>query len=78
MSYDTLEIQSTHGVALVWLNRPELRNAFNDVLIAELTSALKALAADGSVRAVVLAGRGKAFCAGADLNWMKKMAGFSF
>ena len=78
MSYDTLEIQSTHGVALVWLNRPELRNAFNDVLIAELTRALKALAADGSVRAVVLAGRGKAFCAGADLNWMKKMAGFSF
>ena len=77
MKFDTLEIQSAHGVAVLWLNRPELRNAFNEVLIAELTRALKALAADDAVRAVVLAGRGKVFCAGADLNWMKKMAGFS-
>ncbi|MBI2958828.1 MAG: enoyl-CoA hydratase/isomerase family protein [Betaproteobacteria bacterium] len=60
------------------MNRPEVRNAFNDAMVAELTGAFGALEAERDVRAVVLAGRGPAFCAGADLNWMKKMAGFSF
>ncbi len=73
-----LLIQNNHGVGIVWLNRPDLRNAFNDDMIAELTAALKALEADGGVRAVVLAGAGTAFCAGADLNWMKRMSGYSF
>jgi methylglutaconyl-CoA hydratase len=53
-----------------------LHNAFNETLIAELTRALGELEADPAVRAVVLAGRGKSFCAGADLNWMKQMAGY--
>ncbi|MFL6715756.1 MAG: enoyl-CoA hydratase/isomerase family protein, partial [Burkholderiaceae bacterium] len=77
MDYQTLEIQREQAVATVWLNRPEVRNAFNETSIAELTQAFKALDADASVRAVVLAARGVAFCAGADLNWMKKMAGYS-
>ena len=72
--YTTIEIQLGQGVAVLWLNRPEVRNAFDGTLIAELTRALKALDADDSVRAVVIAGQGKAFCAGADLNWMKHMA----
>lgn len=72
--YTTIEIQLGQGVAVLWLNRPEVRNAFDETLIAELTRALKALDADDSVRAVVIAGQGKAFCAGADLNWMKRMA----
>ncbi len=73
-NYKTIEIQLGQGVAVLWLNRPEVRNAFDGTLIAELTRALKALDADDSVRAVVIAGQGKAFCAGADLNWMKQMA----
>jgi len=64
------------GIARVELDRPDLHNAFNEVLIAELTTVLQALDVDASVRVVVLSGRGKSFCAGADLNWMKKMAGY--
>ena len=52
----------------VWLNRPEVRNAFNDAMIAELTQAFAAIARDRRVRVVLLAAQGKAFCAGADLN----------
>ena len=77
MDYQTLEIRQEQAVATVWLNRPDVRNAFNETSIAELTQAFKALDADASVRAVVLAAHGVAFCAGADLNWMKKMAGYS-
>lgn len=78
MNYQTIEVQMGDAVAVIWLNRPEVRNAFNEILISELTAALKVQGADPSVRAVVLAGRGSAFCAGADLNWMKKMAGYGF
>lgn len=77
MSYSTLELDVHDGVAHLWLNRPEVRNAFNETVIAELIAALGALGADAAVRVVVLGGRGTAFCAGGDLNWMKKMAGFS-
>ena len=66
------------GVATVTLNRPEVRNAFDDALIAELAATFKALDDDDAVRAVVLAGNGPAFCAGADLNWMKRMAGYGY
>jgi methylglutaconyl-CoA hydratase len=65
-------------VAEVWLNRPEVRNAFNDGVIAELTTAFEALGADASLRAIVLGGRGKAFCAGADLGWMRAMADYDW
>jgi methylglutaconyl-CoA hydratase len=77
MKYKTLQIAAQHGVCVIWMNRPEVRNAFNETMIAELTQAFKAADADDSMRAVVLAGRGPAFCAGADLNWMKKMSGYS-
>src|SRR5207245_9231442 len=73
MTHKTIEIQAGLGVAVLWLNRPDVRNAFNDTMIAELTAAFGELERDPAVRAVVLAGRGKVFCAGADLNWMKKM-----
>ena len=64
------------GVARLTLDRPEVHNAFNDALIAELTAALEALGADPGVRAVVLAAEGKSFSAGADLGWMQRMAGY--
>jgi methylglutaconyl-CoA hydratase len=76
--YETLEIAKLNGVGIVWMNRPDVRNAFNEAMIAELTAAFRAMDKDPDVRAMVLAGHGPAFCAGADLNWMKKMAGFSF
>jgi methylglutaconyl-CoA hydratase len=76
--YDTLEIEARDGIGYVWLNRPQVRNAFNDDTIAELTRAFTAMAGDSAVRVVVLGGRGSAFSAGGDLNWMKKMAGYSF
>jgi len=75
----TLDIRrpSPH-VAEVWLNRPEVRNAFNDGVITELTTTFEQLGADPQLRAIVLGGHGKAFCAGADLSWMRAMAGYSW
>jgi methylglutaconyl-CoA hydratase len=78
MKYETLEVAENNGVAIVWMNRPEVRNAFNETMIAELAASFRALDTNPAVRAVVLAGHGPAFCAGADLNWMTRMAGFSF
>ena len=77
MDYQTLTIAITDKVATVTLNRPELRNAFNEGAIAELALAFDELGRNELVRAIVLAANGPAFCAGADLNWMKKMAGYS-
>ena len=73
-----LEVTKQAGVARITLNRPELRNAFDDALIAKLAEAFSQLGSDASVRVVVLAGNGPAFCAGADLNWMKRMAGYGY
>jgi methylglutaconyl-CoA hydratase len=73
-----LTIDIAGGIARLTLDRPEIRNAFDDALIGKLTEALRRLDADASVRAVVLAGNGPAFCAGADLNWMKRMAGYTY
>jgi methylglutaconyl-CoA hydratase len=75
-AYRTLSIELRNGIALLALNRPEVHNAFDETLIAELTGALRALDAQAEVRAVVLLGAGRSFCAGADLNWMRRMAGY--
>ncbi|HWP12713.1 MAG TPA: enoyl-CoA hydratase/isomerase family protein [Ramlibacter sp.] len=72
-----LELRYDAGVATVALNRPEVRNAFNDEVIAELTAVFSELDDRAEVRCIVLAGNGPAFCAGADLNWMKRMAGYT-
>ena len=68
MLYKTLEVKIENLVATVTLNRPEVRNAFNEVLIAELTSVFTSLAIQDEVDLVVLAANGKRFCAGADLS----------
>jgi methylglutaconyl-CoA hydratase len=78
MTQTTLQIDRAGPVARVFLNRPEVRNAFNDAVIAELTQAFAGFAADASLRAVVLGGHGKAFCAGADLAWMRAMADYTW
>lgn len=77
MDYRTLTIAIADKVATVTLDRPELRNAFNEQAIAELALAFDELGRSDTVRAIVLAANGPSFCAGADLNWMKKMAGYS-
>ncbi|MEO6353267.1 MAG: enoyl-CoA hydratase/isomerase family protein [Burkholderiaceae bacterium] len=77
MNYQTIELQRDGHTASVIMNRPEVRNAFNEITIAEITRAFLELGMDASVRAIVLAARGPAFCAGADLNLMRKMADYT-
>ncbi len=77
MDYEAIQLVQEVDVATVTLDRPAVRNAFSEGMIAELTHAFTRLSRDASVRVVVLAAAGKAFCAGADLNWMKKMADFT-
>jgi methylglutaconyl-CoA hydratase len=77
MTETLLEDIDARGVVTVTLNRPELHNAFDDALIARLTHALATLGADPAVRAIVLRGAGKSFSAGADLDWMRRMAGYT-
>ena len=74
MSYESLEIERAGAVATIWMNRPDVFNAFNERLIADLGAACRELDADTSVRVVVLGGRGRHFSAGADLNWMQRAA----
>ncbi|MCR5868449.1 enoyl-CoA hydratase/isomerase family protein [Aquincola sp. J276] len=72
-----IDISHQGPVAWLWMSRAEVHNAFDESLIAELTGALQALDADEAVRVIVLAGRGKSFSAGADLNWMKRQGAAS-
>ncbi|HEY6124245.1 MAG TPA: enoyl-CoA hydratase-related protein [Steroidobacteraceae bacterium] len=76
-SYQHIEIEQRGAVRWLWLNRPEVRNAFNDVLVAEIAAAFADVEASTDTRVVVVGARGPAFCAGADLNWMRSMASFS-
>ena len=72
-----LAIERQGPIGLVTMNRAERHNAFDDALIAELTEALRSMEAEDGIRVLVLSGAGKSFSAGADLNWMRRMAGFS-
>ncbi len=73
----TTLLVSPGPVTTVTLNRPTVRNAFNEELIHDLSAWAASVPTDGSVRVVVLRGAGASFCAGADLQWMSKMAGYS-
>jgi methylglutaconyl-CoA hydratase len=77
MPYEFLQTRRLGVVEYVTLNRPEVRNAFNEQVIDELAAWADSIAKGADVRAVVLAGAGKTFCAGADLNWMARMASYS-
>jgi len=76
-SYHHIEIEQRGAVRWLWLDRPDVRNAFNDALIADIAAAFADVEASPEARVVVVAGRGPSFCAGADLNWMRAMAGYS-
>jgi len=75
--YTTLRVAREGAVATVTLARPDVRNAFDETMIADLTAAFTALAAEEGLRVVVLSGEGKTFCAGADVAWMRRAAGYS-
>ena len=76
-SYETIRVERSDRVGRIWLDRPDVRNAFNAVMIGELRRALRTLAGEPDVRVIVLSGRGSSFCAGADLSWMRDAARFS-
>jgi len=78
MAYTTFKLETKGPVARITLDRPDVRNAFDEEMIEELSKVADELAADDAVRVVVLTGAGKVFCAGADLNWMKKVANYSY
>ncbi len=76
-SYEYLKLSKERGVAKVAMNRPQVHNAFDDGVVAELTRAFQELAEASDVRVIVLSGVGKTFCAGADLNWMRRMVDYT-
>lgn len=78
MKYKTIVYLVEEQVARVALNRPKIHNAFNDTMLQELIGLFKKISKDRSIRVVVITGNGKSFCAGADINWMKKMINYSY
>ena len=77
MNYETLVITKKDDITTVSLNRPDVHNAMNEMLMNELTGCFRQLSSDDSVNTIILTGNGKSFCAGADLTWMKHMVNFS-
>jgi methylglutaconyl-CoA hydratase len=77
-NYQTIEFEKQGDLAIIWLNRPDIHNAFNEVMIQELIDCVEAVNKMDEIRVVILRGRGKSFCAGADLNWMRGVAQYSF
>lgn len=75
--FRTIRVERDGRVGRVWLDRPDVRNAFNAVMVGELREGFRSLAADDAVRVIVLSGRGPSFCAGADLAWMRDVARFT-
>jgi len=74
--YQTIEIETDGIVCTVWLNRPDVHNAMNDIMISELTSVFRDFFEEENLRLIILRGRGKSFCAGADLHYMKDIAAY--
>ena len=77
-NYQTIEFEKQADLAIVWLNRPDIHNAFNEVMIRELIECFEAINGMDEIRIVILRGKGKSFCAGADLNWMRDVAKYSY
>lgn len=77
-NFKTIEFEQKNDLGIVWLNRPEIHNAFNEVMISELIDCFEAINEMKEVRVAILRGKGKSFCAGADLNWMRGVANYSY
>lgn len=78
MTYQTIEFEVKDRVGTVWLNRPNVHNAFNSVMISDLLDCFRSVNENKDVIVVILRGRGKSFCAGADLNWMRDVAKYTY
>ncbi len=78
MNYQTIRIEYFESVAFITLNRPEVRNALNNVVVSELIDAFTLLNSSADIRCIVLTGEGKSFCSGADLNWLGEVADFTY
>ncbi len=78
MIHGTVRLERQGSIARVVLARPEIRNAFNDLMLADLLEAFGQIKDDETIRVVILTGEGKAFCAGADLNWMKRVVDYTY
>lgn len=76
--YETIEFEVQDGIATLWLNRPEVRNAFNNYMISEIIDCLESIEHDPDILALIIRGRGQVFCAGADINWMKGFSKFTY
>ncbi|MCF8373851.1 MAG: enoyl-CoA hydratase/isomerase family protein [Bacteroidales bacterium] len=76
--YKTILFEKQDDIGTVWLNRPEIHNAFNEVMIAELLDVFTWINTQDDIRIVKLQGKGKSFCAGADLNWMRGVASYGY
>ncbi len=77
-NYQTIEFEKQADIGIIWLNRPDIHNAFNEVMIREMIDCVDAVNNMDDIRILILRGRGKSFCAGADLNWMRGVAKYSF
>ncbi len=78
MIYNTIKSEISEGVCTITLNRPEIHNAFNDVMITEISDCIDSVEKDDNVRIILFRGNGKSFCAGADLNWLGGVKDFSY
>ncbi len=76
--FETILYEVEKSIAYIILNRPEIHNAFNNVMINELSAVFDDIKEDADIRVVILTGKGKSFCAGADLNWMRKVKDYSY
>ena len=77
-NYNTIKLETGGGIATIMLDRQDIRNAFNEVMISELTEAFHEVGKMNHIRVIILKGKGKAFCAGADLNWMRDVSKYSY
>jgi methylglutaconyl-CoA hydratase len=78
MTYETILFSKEGEIARVFFNRPEVHNSFNSTMIKEVEAVFEKVKADKSIRVVVLSGKGKSFCAGADINWLREIINYSF
>jgi len=76
--FKTIELITSENIATIWFNRPEVRNGFNETMIAEVTECINSINENPDIRIVIFRGRGKSFSAGADLNWLGGVAKYSF
>ena len=74
----TIQIETQNDLGIIWLNRPEVRNAMNGEMIDEIITGLKKLNNNKNIRTIILRGKGKTFCSGADLNWMKEVVKYGY